>query len=221
VKGLLIKDYLTIAKQKKLAVLYVFVAIMLSFSMDSSFIVSYFSLIGSLLVLTTLTYDSFDNGYPFLMSLPVTAKTYVYAKYLFSFLGLLGFWGFSVILQFASLILRKESFEVLDVLSMDVTFFPMFLFIVGLMLPISLKFGAEKARIILIVIFGLVFVVGIMGKKLLETAVKDYHIDFETIIKKLDAMPQQVVALSLAGLGILAFVISMMISIGIMKKKEF
>ncbi|MBP5669248.1 MAG: ABC-2 transporter permease [Lachnospiraceae bacterium] len=106
-KGLLIKDYLTIAKQKKLAVLYVFVAIMLSFSMDSSFIVSYFSLIGSLLVLTTLTYDSFDNGYPFLMSLPVTAKTYVYAKYLFSFLGLLGFWGFSVILQFASLILRK------------------------------------------------------------------------------------------------------------------
>ena len=220
-KGLLIKDYLTIAKQKKLAVLYVFVAIMLSFSMDSSFIVSYFSLIGSLLVLTTLTYDSFDNGYPFLMSLPVTAKTYVYAKYLFSFLGLLGFWGFSVILQFASLILRKESFEVLDVLSMDVTFFPMVLFIVGLMLPISLKFGAEKARIILIVIFGLVFVVGIMGKKLLETAVKDYHIDFETIIKKLDAMPQQVVTLSLAGLGILAFVISMMISVGIMKKKEF
>lgn len=220
-KGLLIKDYLTIAKQKKLAVLYVFVAIMLSFSMDSSFIVSYFSLIGSLLVLTTLTYDSFDNGYPFLMSLPVTAKTYVYAKYLFSFLGLLGFWGFSVILQFASLILRKESFEVLDILSMDVTFFPMFLFIVGLMLPISLKFGAEKARIILIVIFGLVFVVGIMGKKLLEIAVKDYHIDFETIIKKLDAMPQQVVTLSLAGLGILAFVISMMISIGIMKKKEF
>ena len=217
----MIKDYLTIAKQKKLAVLYVFVAIMLSFSMDSSFIVSYFSLIGSLLVLTTLTYDSFDNGYPFLMSLPVTAKTYVYAKYLFSFLGLLGFWGFSVILQFASLILRKESFEVLDVLSMDVTFFPMFLFIVGLMLPISLKFGAEKARIILIVIFGLVFVVGIMGKKLLETAVKDYHIDFETIIKKLDAMPQQVVTLSLAGLGILAFVISMMISVGIMKKKEF
>ena len=220
-KGLLLKDYLAIAKQKRLAIMYVFVAVMLSFSMDSSFIVTYFSLIGSLLVLTTLSYDSFDNGYPFLMSLPVNAKTYVYSKYLFSFLGLLCFWTFSVILQFGSLIFRKESFEVLDILCMDMIIFPLFLFIVGVMLPISLKFGAEKARIISIVLWGIACVVYIFGKRLLDTAVKDYHFDIESIIKKLDAIPQQVVALSLAGLGILAFVISMMISVGIMKKKEF
>ncbi|MBE5863629.1 MAG: ABC-2 transporter permease [Lachnospiraceae bacterium] len=220
-KGLVLKDFLVIAKQKKLAVMYVFVALMLSFSMDSSFIVSYFSLIGSLLVLTTLSYDSFDNGYPFLMTLPVDAKTYIYAKYCFSFLGLLLFWAFSILLQFGSLAFRKEPFDVLDTLGMDVAFLPAFLIIVGVMLPISLKFGPEKGRIILIVIFGLLFTIAIMGKKILETAVKDLHIDFEAIIKKLDAIPQQVLALSLAGLGILVFLISMAISIGIMKKKEY
>jgi hypothetical protein len=104
---------------------------------------------------------------------------------------------------------------------MDVAFLPAFLIIVGVMLPISLKFGPEKGRIILIVIFGLLFTIAIMGKKILETAVKDLHIDFEAIIKKLDAIPQQVLALSLAGLGTLVFLISMAISIGIMKKKEY
>ena len=220
-KGLVLKDFLIIAKQKKLAIMYVFVAFFLSFSMDATFILSYFSLIGSLIVLTTLSYDAYDNGYPFLMTLPVDAKTYVYAKYVFSFLGLLFFWIAGVILQFASLIFRKESFEVLDTLSMDLVFFPAFLFIIGLMLPITIKFGSDKARIVLMVIFGIVFVVGLMGKKVLETIVRDYHVDLAAIVKKLDAMPQQVVALSLAGLGILTFLISMMISVGIMKKKEF
>ena len=40
------------------------------------------------------------------MTLPVNAKTYIYAKYCFSFLGLLLFWAFSILCMIFAVILQ-------------------------------------------------------------------------------------------------------------------
>lgn len=220
-KGMMLKDCLILGKQKKLAIIYVFVAVMLSFSMDSSFIVTYFSLIGSLLVLSTFSYDLYDNGYPFLMTLPVDAKGYVRAKYLFSLFGLIGFWLASVLLQFLVIALKKESVVILDTLGMDLAFFPAFLFIVALMIPITIKFGPDKCRIVFVILFGIIFVLGILGKKVLDYATVNLNLDVESIIQALGSLPKNVVVACMFVVGVAAFLLSELISIGIMKKKEY
>ena len=82
---------------------------MLSFAMDSTFVVTYFTMIGSLLVLTTISYDTFDNGMPFLMSLPVSGKTYAQEKFLFSLIGLFVSWGTGVVVHFITSSFSKRS----------------------------------------------------------------------------------------------------------------
>ena len=165
-RGLLEKDILILAKQKKLFFIYLASAIMLSFAMDTSFVVSYFTMIGSLLVLTTISYDTFDNGLPFLMSLPVDAKTYAKEKFAFSLIGLSASWIAGVVAQFISMTLQQKSFDAMDLLSMDLAFIPVFLIIVSIMIPINLKFGSEKGRIIMIVLIALGVGIAFLGKKL-------------------------------------------------------
>lgn len=220
--GLLEKDILILAKQKKLFFIYLASAIMLSFAMDNSFVVSYFTMIGALLVLTTISYDSFDNGLPFLMSLPVNAKTYAQEKYAFSLIGLLFSWAAGVVAQFVSMLLQQRSFDVMDELSMDLAFIPVFLIIVSIMLPINLKYGPEKGRIILIVLIAIGMAIGLFGKKLLSALLADPDkIDLEYLIAKLATIPKGTIVLAAFALSILIFFITMMISIRVMNKKEF
>ena len=220
--GLLEKDILILVKQKKLFIIYLASAIMLSFAMDSSFVVSYFTMIGSLLVLSTLSYDSFDNGLSFLMTLPACAKTYAREKYVFSVIGLLCSWIAGVAAQFISLLLQKQSFDAADLISMDLAFIPIFLIIVSLMLPINLKFGPEKGRIILIIIIAIVMGIGLLGKKLILSLLKDPNqIDLEYWMLKIQSIPQSMIVLAGYGISILFFFITMAISVGIMNKKEF
>lgn len=220
--GLILKDIRLLSKQKKLAVLYVIVAVMLSFSMDTTFLVAYFSMIGALLVITTLSYDSFDNGYPFLMTLPVEPKTYAYAKYAFSFLGLLAFWAASVVLQFITLSIRKISFEFWDTILSDLIFFPVFLLIIALMIPISLKFGSEKARIVILIIGAACFAIGYFAKSIMEKLVTDdMKIGLGKLITKLQTLPQNSIVFVCLGASLLILLISMMISAHVIKNKEF
>ena len=195
---------------------------MLSFAMDNSFVVSYFTMIGSLLVLTTISYDSFDNGLPFLMSLPVNGKTYAREKYAFSLIGLLISWAAGVVAQFVSMLLQQKSFDTLDLLSMDLAFLPVFLIIVSIMLPINLKYGPDKGRIILIVLIAIGMAIALLGKKLLSSLLKDPdRLELEYLIAKLSSIPKGTMVVAAFAISILIFFITMMISVSIMDKKEF
>ena len=220
-RGLIYKDICLLAKQKKLAIIYVFVAVMLSFSMDATFIVSYFSMIGALLVLTTLSYDAFDNGYPFLMSLPVDAKTYTFAKYAFSFMGLAAFWIVAMVVELITLVARGISFDFWDMISMNLALFPAFLLIIALMIPVSLKFGTEKCRIVLVVIAGVVVLIAILGKKITEYLVKNTNFDLAGLLLKLQGLSKGTVVITALIASILLLLLSMLISTKIMQKKEF
>lgn len=221
-RGLLVKDILILAKQKKLFIIYLASAVMLSFAMDTSFVVSYFSMIGALLVLTTISYDTFDNGLPFLMSLPVDAKTYAKEKFAFALIGLSTSWAAGVAAQLFSLVLQKKSFDLMDLVSMDLAFLPVFLLIISIMIPINLKFGSEKGRIIMIVLIALGIGIAFLGKKLLSILIKNPNVtDVEYLISKFASIPQSVIVLVAFGISLLSFFICLLISIRIMAKKEF
>ena len=220
-RGLIEKDVCLLLKQKKIMVMYLVVAFMLSFTMDSSFIVSYFSLIGALLVLTTLSYDSYDNGLPFLMSLPIDAKTYVYAKYLFSLIGLLVAWCLSVVVQFIAMAVQNTPIDILDTLQMDLAFIPVFILIISVSIPISLKFGVERSRIILLAIGGICMVMFFLGKKLLDFLGTKWSFDLTPIMEKVISAPKETVTVVALAAGCIAGLLSAAISVHVMKNKEY
>ena len=82
-RGLIEKDLrLTISRKQTLLIFFI-MALVMGMTMDGTFIVGYLTMLGAILAVGTISYDEFDNGYAFLMTLPFERKTYVTEKYLF------------------------------------------------------------------------------------------------------------------------------------------
>ena len=75
--GLLVKDMRRILRNKPYVVLFIVLTVMLGFSQEGTFILGYFPYVMMILIINTIGYDKMDNGYQFLMTLPINAKTYV------------------------------------------------------------------------------------------------------------------------------------------------
>lgn len=94
---------------------------------------------------------------------------------------------------------------------------PMFLVILAVMLPIQLRFGGEKGRIALIAALGILILLGLAVVKI----AKGMGIDLAGL---LDALPIISVGVLLAGAlvaAVLLLLLSVWISLGIIKRKEF
>ena len=220
--GLLIKDVLILVKQKKLFFIYFASAVMLSFAMDSSFVVSYFTMIGSLLVMTTISYDTYDNGMPFLMTLPTDGKTYSREKFIFSLFVTFVSWAAGVATQIITQLLQQKDFDVADLISMDLAFLPVFIIVVSVIIPVNLKYGAEKGHVILIVLIGIVVGIGFLLKTAFTSLLKNPDkIDLEYWIQKFGTIPQGSIVLIAFGISFVVFLIGMAVSSKIMSKKEF
>ena len=77
-KGLLIKDFKLMKNQKNFFFIMIFIAAAMLFAeFESTFVVSYFTMIASMFVLSTISYDEYDNGYAFLFSMPFSRTSYV------------------------------------------------------------------------------------------------------------------------------------------------
>lgn len=99
-RGLLIKDLRLMLGQKRFFILFVFIAVMLNFNSDSgsAFVIGYMTFVCSVFVLSTISYDEDQNGYSFLMTLPVLRKTYAREKYVFGLLMSSSAWVTAVII---------------------------------------------------------------------------------------------------------------------------
>ena len=101
-KGLLIKDWKLLRNQGGyFSTVFLIVILIMSIGSVSTtgFMISYMTFLFSVFVLSTLSYDSHDNGMAFLMSLPVERKTYVKEKYLFAIFLSSGSWIISILLR--------------------------------------------------------------------------------------------------------------------------
>ena len=84
------------------------------------------------------------------------------------------------------------------------------------MIPLQLKFGAEKSRIVLYLIFGIIAGVVFTSKKLLDDANLT-----DQMKTALNSFSPAAAVLALAAVFLLAAFISYLISVRIMQKKEF
>ena len=209
--GMMRKDLCLLLQRSRALVIMVGVGVIIGFSTDGGFLMGYLTMISAILSIGTISYDEFDNGYPFLLTLPVTRRSYVTAKYIFCFLGDLVGWAAASVI-YAGCCLAKGAGLGMEQLAAALVFLPVVGLMSAVMLPLQLKYGAEKSRLALAVLFGGIGVLGALGMKL-----------FPGLPNTLRAFPEiSGAALGAAALGavVAAVALSYWISLGIMEKKE-
>lgn len=112
-----------------------------------TFIVGYITIIFSLFTVSTVSYDEFDNCYLFLMTLPVTRKNYVNEKYLFALLSIVFAWCAGIVLGLILMVVQPSGeVDAADWFGTCLGYIFTAWIFVSVMLPLRLKFDAEKAR---------------------------------------------------------------------------
>lgn len=213
--GLLVKD-LRIALTRKYALLIILViALIMGTSMEGPFIIGYVTMIALMLAVGTIIYDEMDNGYDFMMTMPLTRKTYVREKYLFCLLSALVAWLVGAILTCAAYIIRQNASALLEDIPISLVLIPILFILPAVMIPLQLKLGAERSRIATYIIFGFIAGLIFMGKKLLDSS--DLTPEIETTLNSISS----VALIAIIAFCLLVAFISYLCSVRIMMKKEF
>lgn len=217
-KGLLVKDFRLMKGQKNfLVLLFIMIAFVFISGMDASFFMGYLPFLLMIAAMSTITYDEFDNGMAFLMVLPISRKLYVQEKYLFG--GVLGFTGLAsaFVLFLISEINKGSSMTFTQYVLLFLCFLAFVILFLCLMIPIQLKFGSEKGRIVLFIIF-----FGIIGMVYLVSKITDkIPAQVIEVFRGIQKLSFGILAALAVGIYILALFISLKISLGIMEKKEW
>lgn len=220
-KGLLIKDFCLTCKNKKLIGILVFMAFFM-FSMQGEdmggFIISFVTMLGGTLVLSTITTDEFDKSSMFLLTMPVKRSTYALEKYVFSFACSLTCWVASTVI--CCIMDRSGAVETVKmavVLLLSISLFQL------IMIPIQLKFGGENGRMVLmgivVAIFGLGLIISKFGNMVFgENTVQLWY---QGMLRFMDALsPVMVMIAAMIG-WILCFALSVRVSISAIEKREY
>ena len=218
-KGLWIKDIKLISSQQKNLVLIWLIAAGILIATDQiSFAITYTSVITLMTAISTISYDSFDNGNAFLFTLPISRKEYTREKYLFSL-----FWGIATVIGGVLLVViimagkgtfSMRSEEILIVVLLNI---PMLLIFQSLALPFLLKYGGEKGRLVLAVMIGAIIFVVIFFSQMFENV----GIELMDIMMNQLYLKNITLWVSTYIISIAIWFLSLKISEGIMQKKEF
>ncbi len=223
-RGLLIKDIeLTLTNKKTIPVFLLIVLMMLATGDESmiSFAVSFLTMICGMMVLSTISYDEYENGTSYLLTLPVTRTMYVIEKYVFTIVAMLTGFVISIIASLACVVVKGYDFDwEMWVVGCVATFFVLLL-VYAIMIPILLKFGGENGRIVMVAFAAAVFAIAFAGARLSAWVGIDIKkIALESIVKIQGLGIPFLVAIAVI-IMMAAFSISMYASNHVMLKKEF
>lgn len=212
-KGLLMKDFKLLAGQKQYFISIFLVAALLLFSgQHISFVLTYMTMLCVFFTISTVSYDEHNNGYAFLFTLPVSRRGYVVEKYLFGLLaGCIG-WAASMCMALGFILMRNPDVESGEWIAGALSALLTAGFVLSFALPMQLKFGAEKSRII-----SLIFVAAAFGF---------FAVAAKVVIPHWDMQWMQAIGtggwLALGSVFYAALLLgSVLISIRIMEKKQF
>ena len=138
--GLLDKDLRLILQRKQAIIMFLVIAVILGFSTSGIFVVPYTSFCIIMIAVGTISYDEFDNGYSFLMTLPITRRSYVLEKYILcSICGVVA-WIFSVVVCICENQYKQVAVVTEDLLMESAIMLPIVLFLMDMMIPVQCVF---------------------------------------------------------------------------------
>lgn len=218
-KGLLIKDLQLLKKQKIVLAFAAFLSVMfLFYGTGIQFIVCYITILFSFMSTTTIVYDQHSNGMGFLLTLPVSRSSYAWEKYLLMLFVMAGSLAISFTILLAGVCIKHIPFDGDLLLKVLLSSALLSVLTHALLIPLQLKFEAEKGRVVFMVIIGLVYAVIFGGRAL----ILHFHIDVPALFRSLVSRAGTTaltLLLCLAVAGILG--ISFLVSLHVMKTKEY
>lgn len=214
--GLVMKDILVMRKTLKSYALFLCLYLLLSLLgvFDIYFVTAMINVIIMMLPIGTFSYDEVAKWDRYAMSLPLSRRRIVGARYLFALFMALMAAAFGLLA--VVLLSIVGNVVLIEALSTILTSIGVGLFITDILLPLCYKLGPERARpyLYLVVFLPLIALFGSYKLGLLDS------IDLSWI----DQLPDAGIlfVFSLVPLGALAgLVVSFLISCRIMEKKEF
>lgn len=216
-KGLFVKDIELMKQQKQFFILVVVMGVILNLAGGSgsvSFATGYFTIVTAIFAITTISYDEFDNGLAFLMTLPVTRKQYVAEKYLLGAGLTAAAWGIATITG----VICKGVAELQGCLSETIIGslidIPLALLMLAVSLPLVIHFGAEKGRYIAMVMWAIIFAV-------VYILIKTMGLSADAVDAWLNGLNWGMVLAGVVLFTVIVYMGSFGIGVRLMEKKEF
>ena len=215
-RGLLVKEIELMKQQKQFFILVVVMGIILNLtgSGSVSFATGYFTIITAIFVITTMSYDEFDNGFVFLMTLPITRKQYVAEKYLLGTGLTIVAWAVATVLALICKFAANRGESVSEIMIGGVATIPVALLMLAMFIPLGIYFGVEKGRYIAIVLWIIIIVV-------VYALVKTMGFSEETVSAWLNGLNWGIAFAVAALITVIGYLGSFWISARFMEKKEF
>ena len=211
-KGLFVKDIELMKQQKQFFILVVVMEVILNLagSGSVSFATGYFTIVTAIFAITTISYDEFDNGLAFLMTLPVTRKQYVAEKYLLGAGLTAAAWGIEAITG----VICKGVAELQGCLSEKIIYIPLALLMLSVSLPLVIHFGAEKGRYIAMVMWAIIIAV-------VYALIKTMGLSADAVDAWLNGLNRGMVLAGVVLFTVIVYMGSFWIGVRLMEKKEF
>ena len=195
-KALLIKDFLNIKAQGKAILLVLAVWFIISVVNGSgSFFAALSVVYAILLPLTSVTADDKCGFERYAMTMPLTRTVMALSKYVFALI--------MALIGFAACVIIDRS-AINEALATCAACFCVAVVLVSLLLPLVYKYGPEKARLVMMAVFVVGFLV------------------FGFVLDKLDVeLELNAIFIAMPVIALVLLAASAAVSVGIYKKKEF
>ena len=219
IKGLIVKDFQTIKSYQSTILSMMIIFIVCSF-LNNDLMTSlpiFMPLCFGMIGISSFSYDNLAKTDKYILTFPVNKKDVVKARYIYililTLLGaLLGF-AFTFIAQGikTSIFFDKEFLS--NILAIIIGSFSAIMFLQVFQIPIMYKFGAEKGRIIqMIMIVALMLCVSLIA----TTFMKLFKISLDNLV----VMLKDYLIAILGIIAIISYILSFIISCKIYEKKE-
>lgn len=217
-KGLLVKDFKLLWSQKQFFLVVLAIALVL-FGTDQSpsFVISYLTILISLFTISTISYDEYDNGMNFLFTFPISRKNYVTEKYLLGLFLTVGALILSVIIALVFMAGKKSGLAAEELVGAVVSTLVIALGALAVTIPIQLKFGENRGRVALLIAVGCAAIIGYA----IVIIMKKVKMDAVAVLDRIIEVNSAGLIAGCCIIGGLVLGLSYLISLKIMKKKQF
>lgn len=202
---------------KKIIAIMVIMIFFFIFAQENSaaFVMGYATILSAVMVVNVMEIDEKQKSNTFLFTLPISRREYVLEKYLFGTLMGVGGWLISVLCVVGVVLIRHTDMNWTEFFVQGAVMLLILFLILGFEIPVQIKFGGEKGRIILIATI-MIVCLGITGiTRVSERKKIDWMGKIEWIFHQSWA--------GIAAVGVIAvfFILSLLYSIHLIEKKEY
>lgn len=217
-RGLFVKDLEFVMQQKMYFMFLIIISVVLNFTTNNTnFAVYYLTVVSAFFVSSTISYDESDNGFCFLMTLPIRRKDYVKEKYLFGSLLIFISGAIGVLIEIISGQISGMELSLLEIIADSIMLVPVGLLFIAFMMPFIIKYGHEHGRFIALGAIGVVCLAIYLANKIL----KSMDLNILNILNSFSNFNILLIASGVCLAAILIYFISYMVSVAFMKKREF